>query len=118
MLISDVRYARGFLFPSEAKRVQEEIMADLDRWNKAKSAALTTQGDPDGYVRVFGTHATIPPSWVRSTVTTFHVRYTPPVPDLSLNHSVEALIEGTEMSQLTKRTSKQNIKTSIELTVV
>lgn len=97
------RYARGFFFPSEAKRVQKEIMSDLDRWNKAKALLLTTQSSPDDYVEVFGTHAVIPPSWVRSTVTTFHVRYSPPVPDLPLNYSVEALVEGSDMSRLTTR---------------
>lgn len=96
-------YARGFLFPSEAERVQKEIMGDIERWNKAKADALRTQSDSDSYVEVFGPGAAIPPSWVRSTVTTFHVRYTPPVPDLPLNYSVEALVEGSEMSRLTKR---------------
>lgn len=78
-------------------------MADLDRWNKAKSLSLTAQGGSDDYVEVFGTHATIPTSWVRSTVSTFHVRYAPPVPDLPLNYSVEALVEGSDMSRLVKR---------------
>lgn len=97
------RYARGFLFPSEQERIQKEIMGDIERWDKAKSFSLTAQGDPDSYMRVFGPRAAIPPSWVRSTVTTFHVPYSPPFPDLPLNYSVEALVEGSEMSQLTKR---------------
>ena len=78
-------------------------MADLERWNKIKSSTLTTQSDPEGYVEVFGPRGITPASWVRSTVATFHVRYTPPVANLSLNHSIEALIEGTDMSRLTKR---------------
>lgn len=104
VLILAVSYARGILFPSEAKRVQAEIMGDLERWNNAKSLAPVTQSEPEGFVEVFGPRGIIIPSWVRSTVTTFHVRYTPPVPDLSLNYSIEALIEGTDMSRLTKRT--------------
>lgn len=78
-------------------------MDDLDRWNKAKQAAFKTQSDPEGYVEVFGPQSITPESWVRSTVTKFHVRYVPPVPDLPLNYSVEALVEGSDMSRLTKR---------------
>lgn len=96
------RYARGFLFPSEAERVQQEIMSDLERWNKAKTLALQTQSEPEGYVEVFGPDGVTPPSWVLSTVTTFHVRYSPPVPDLPLNYTLEALVEGSDMSRLTK----------------
>ena len=81
-------------------------MGDIERWKKAKATAdaLTIQSEPDSYVEVFGPGATIPPSWVKSSVTTFHVRYAPPVPDLPLNYTVEALVEGSAMSTLTKRT--------------
>lgn len=96
-------YARGFLFPSEQERIQKEVMDDLARWDKAKSFSLTAQGDPDSYVKVFGPSGVTPPSWVRSSVTTFHVPYSPPFPDLPLNYSLEALVEGSGMSQLTKR---------------
>lgn len=78
-------------------------MADLERWNKAKSLAPVTQSEPEGYVQVFGPRAVTPPSWVKSTVTTFHVRYSEPVPDLPLNYTLEALVEGSDMSRLTKR---------------
>jgi hypothetical protein len=41
-----------------------------------------------------------PSAWAHSSVTTFGVRYSPPVPDLSPSHGVEALVEGSEMSML------------------
>ena len=39
-------------------------------------------------------------SWAHSSVSTFGVKYNPPLPDLSMKHSVEALVEGSDMSQL------------------
>jgi hypothetical protein len=115
ILTLNVRYARGFLFPSEAVRVQEEIMADLERWNKVKEFALVTQSESEGAVEVFGPRGVTPPSWVLSSVTTFHVPYTPPIPDLSLDHSIEALIEGTQMSKLTKRMSRLSVDRNTQL---
>lgn len=104
LIYDDHRYARGFLFPSEAKRVQSGVMADLEKWKKALEVATAKGTEPEGYVDVFGPQGVTHPPWVLSTVTTFHVRYTPPAPSLSLNHSIEALIEGSDMSRLTKRT--------------
>lgn len=45
-----------------------------------------------------------PASWSHSSVSTFRTRYTPPVPGLSIQHSVEALVEGSEMSMLREGT--------------
>ena len=42
----------------------------------------------------------IPSSWSYSSVSAFGVRYTPPVPDLTILQSVEALVEGSDMSKL------------------
>lgn len=39
-------------------------------------------------------------SWAHSSVSTFGVRYNPPLPDLSIKNSVEALVEGSDMSRL------------------
>lgn len=41
-----------------------------------------------------------PQSWTQSTVSKFGVRYNPPLPDLSLNYSIEALVEGSVMSSV------------------
>lgn len=59
--------------------------------------------DSDAQITVFGPHGETPAPWVLSSVTTFQVRYSPPVSGLSLDHSIEALVEGSEMSKLTKR---------------
>ena len=39
-----------------------------------------------------------PTEWAYSSVSTFGVRYVPPLPDLSTAHSVEALVEGSDLS--------------------
>ncbi|KAG8219790.1 hypothetical protein J3R82DRAFT_762 [Butyriboletus roseoflavus] len=41
-----------------------------------------------------------PSSWAHSSVSTFGVRYQQPVQDMTLAESVEALVEGSEMSKL------------------
>ncbi|KAM6498094.1 glycosyltransferase family 31 protein [Amanita muscaria] len=81
-------YSHGFLFPSEVTRVRQGLRPVLDQSDFNQS--------------VFWPKRTVspPPLWSRSSVSTFGVRYTPPVPDLSMEHSVEALVEGSEMSML------------------
>ncbi len=44
--------------------------------------------------------AATPTDWAHSSVATFGVRYSPPLPDLPTSYSVEALVEGSEMSVL------------------
>ena len=39
-------------------------------------------------------------TWTRSTVSTFGIRYSLPIPDLTADQSIEALVEGSEMSLL------------------
>jgi len=41
-----------------------------------------------------------PSSWAHSSVSTFHVRYSSPVDDLDTRQSIEALVEGSDMSLL------------------
>jgi hypothetical protein len=41
-----------------------------------------------------------PAAWAYSSVSTFGTRYAPPVADLTTPQSVEALVEGSAMSQL------------------
>ena len=43
---------------------------------------------------------TTPSAWAHSSVSTFGVRYDPPLPDLSPAHGAEALVEGSGMSLL------------------
>ena len=84
----------------------------MDRWKRALAASsiatdsvslhhqLRAPAEPDDFVQPFGPHGETPISWVLSSVSTFQVRYSPPVSGLSLDHSIEALVEGSEMSLL------------------
>ncbi|KAF7320361.1 Glycosyltransferase family 31 protein [Mycena kentingensis (nom. inval.)] len=82
-------YTHGFLFPSEVTRVKNNLVPFPDKaLQDALNSSLTVGGTP-------------PPSdWAFSTVSTFGVRYTPPLPDLTIEQSIEALVEGSEMSTL------------------
>ncbi|PCH33678.1 glycosyltransferase family 31 protein [Wolfiporia cocos MD-104 SS10] len=91
-------YSHGFLFPSEARRVQEGVLADIARSVPAEVAAQKAGSFPSP----FGPNAPIPPTWTQSTVSKFGTRYNPPLPYLSQQTSLEALVEGSEMSQLTE----------------
>jgi hypothetical protein len=48
--------------------------------------------------------APTPSSWSHSSVSIFHVRYSPPADDLDIRQSVEALVEGSQMSLLRENT--------------
>ena len=91
------RYSHGFLFPSEVKRVQEGVIRDLQRLAQqttgSESAAAVANTLP-------GQHVAAPEKWTHSTVSKFHVRYSPPMADLNLDYSVEALVEGSDMSMV------------------
>lgn len=52
------------------------------------------------WLAVIGANAPTPAAWAQSSVSTFGVRYTPPLADLSASQTVEALVEGSEMSLL------------------
>ena len=110
------RYAHGFLFPSEVTRVRKFLFSYLDiaPKNLLNRAAVDPErqhhlsgadggtneqdqvpGGTDVSVRL-GT----PLAWAHSSVSTFGVRYSPPIQDMSLWQSVEALVEGSDMSML------------------
>ncbi|KAI1797929.1 hypothetical protein LXA43DRAFT_877442 [Ganoderma leucocontextum] len=89
-------YSHGFLFPSEVKRVQDGVMRDLQRLAQQTSGS---EASAIGYTPV-GQHIPTPEKWTHSTVSKWHVRYSPPVSDLSLDYSVEALVEGSDMSMV------------------
>ncbi|KAG6868597.1 hypothetical protein C0993_000623 [Termitomyces sp. T159_Od127] len=82
-------YSHGFLYPSEATRVKRSMMSYLDK--TFIDLLTSSQG---------GNSPSTPSAWAYSTVSTFGVRYTPPLPDLSVQHSVEALVEGSDMSRI------------------
>lgn len=41
-----------------------------------------------------------PSSWAHSSVSTFGIRYQQPLQDMDFAHTVEALVEGSDMSKL------------------
>ncbi|KAI0275088.1 hypothetical protein BC834DRAFT_850978 [Gloeopeniophorella convolvens] len=88
-------YSHGFLFPSEAVRVRQGVRAFFDRppLRSAQAASASVQGGMGGD---WGA----PMEWARSTVSTFGTRYSLPLPDLTVPQSVEALVEGSDMSAL------------------
>lgn len=85
-------YSHGFLFPSEVSRVRRALMSYLG----------TTPQDvlSSPWLRAIGANAPTPSAWAHSSVSTFGVRYAPPLPDLPARQTVEALVEGSEMSLL------------------
>ncbi|KAH9919088.1 uncharacterized protein B0H18DRAFT_1029114 [Fomitopsis serialis] len=89
-------YSHGFLFPSEMTRVQAEVMKDIARAVPEEVAAQKAGSMPSP----FGPNAPVPQTWARSTVSKFGQRYSPPLPYLSQQTSIEALVEGSEMSRL------------------
>lgn len=76
--------------------MKRNMLAELDRNAKAAAAA------PPGSVIIGGA---APTTWGHSSVSTFGVRYTPPLPDLSPSQSIEALVEGSDMSMLREGTA-------------
>ena len=73
-------------------------MRDLERL--AQQAARVEVPATSSYAASAGHSVTPPEKWAHSTVSKFHVHYSPPVPDLPLDYSVEALVEGSDMSMV------------------
>ncbi|TFY50274.1 hypothetical protein EVG20_g11615, partial [Dentipellis fragilis] len=93
-------YSHGFLFPSEVARVRRGIMSYFDRTPQdILDSAPSTAVAPTGSGAV---QTEAPRAWSRSTVSTFGTRYSPPLPELTIEQSVEALVEGSDMSVLTE----------------
>ncbi|KAK0465053.1 glycosyltransferase family 31 protein [Desarmillaria tabescens] len=85
-------YAHGFLFPSEVTRVKRSVASYLANVPQEVAGSVTV-----------GTGVLpAPTSWAHSSVSTFGVRYSPPVPSLSTHEAVEALVEGSDMSTISE----------------
>jgi len=111
-----VRYSHGFLFPSEVTRVRKFLFSYLDI--APKNLLNRALADPERQHHLngadggtneqdqvpSGTDVSVrlgtPLAWAHSSVSTFGARYSPPIQDMSLSHSVEALVEGSDMSML------------------
>ncbi|CAL1695729.1 unnamed protein product [Somion occarium] len=97
-------YSHGFLFPSEVKRVQRDVLFDLEHNASQESTTLDKSSSISAF-SPFGPYGASPPTWSRSTVSTFGIRYSLPISDLTTDQSIEALVEGSEMSRLREGTS-------------
>ncbi|TFK30418.1 hypothetical protein FA15DRAFT_580231 [Coprinopsis marcescibilis] len=105
-------YAHGFLFPSEVSRIKRSMMSYFTENTETRkrddgelelevhaAVPLTAQNrqDPKLYRRRY---LSSPYAWAHSSVSTFGVRYAPPLPNLTVKQSIEALVEGSELSLL------------------
>ncbi|KAH9952613.1 hypothetical protein BC827DRAFT_1148618 [Russula dissimulans] len=87
-------YSHGFLFPSEAARAREGVRAFFDR--EPEPITPPTMSAQNLNDRDWGA----PAEWARSSVSTFGTRYSLPLPNLTIPQSIEALVEGSDMSEL------------------
>lgn len=111
------RYSHGFLFPSEVTRVRKFLFSYLDAappkqlLNRAPNEQDRqhylngADGGTDRQDQVpvgmdVSVHLGTPLAWAHSSVSTFGMRYSPPIQGMSLWYSVEALVEGSDMSML------------------
>jgi hypothetical protein len=86
------RYSHGFLFPSEADRVRQGVRAFFDRQPLPPTDQTTTA------LSRYDRDWNAPPEWSLSTVMKFGTRYVLPLPNLTIPQSIEALVEGSDMS--------------------
>lgn len=87
-------YSHGFLFPSEVSRVKKSVLAFLDKVSRNSSTGTTFASNT-----AVGTSST-PLSLSHSSVSAFGTRYQQPLQEMDLAHSIEALVEGSYMSEL------------------
>ena len=78
--------------------MREGVVRDLERL--AQQAARVDDSSTAAYASAVGHSVSVPEKWAHSTVSKFHVRYQSPVPDTVLEHTVEALVEGSDMSMV------------------
>ena len=89
--------------------MKRSIMAYLDK---------TPQDILNDPTPATGGSSPTPSEWAYSSVSTFGVRYVPPLPDLSTTHSVEALVEGSDMSLIREGMEITVTKNTVRLTSI
>lgn len=89
------RYSHGYLFPSEVTRVKNAILTYV-------TSSSDTDSSPPSPPPAAAppNEGSTPTTWAYSSVSTFGVRYNPPLADLTTRQSIEALVEGSDMSKL------------------
>ena len=90
---TDHRYSHGFLFPSHVERIKQSVMSHIE------AASRNYSSSPIQHT-ILGPGLPTPSSWAHSSVSTFGTKYQVPTQDLTIPESVEALVEGSDMSKL------------------
>jgi hypothetical protein len=76
------------------------VKRSMSNYLEKSARAASSMAPAPSVTSVGSVNGRTPSAWAHSSVSTFGVRYDPPLPDLSPSHSVEALVEGSEMSML------------------
>lgn len=91
-------YSHGFLFPSHVERIKQSVMSHIE------AASRNYSSSPIQHT-IVGPGLPTPSSWAHSSVSTFGTKYQVPTQDLTIPESVEALVEGSDMSKLHEGTA-------------
>lgn len=89
-------YSHGYLFPSHVERIKQSVLSYIEAASKNYSTPLQNS--------IYGLGIPTPPSWSQSSVSTFGMTYQAPLQDMTTAESVEALVEGSEMSRIREGT--------------
>lgn len=90
-------YSHGFLYPSTVQRIREEFLS-------LGQSGTAEKDNADGYYGGSAVNRSAS-SLAYSSVSNFGKRYQPPLPNLTPQQQVEALVEGSEMSLLSPYSS-------------
>lgn len=90
-------YSHGYLFPSHVERIKQSVLSYIEAASKNYSTSPLQSG-------IHGLGIPTPPSWSQSSVSTFGTTYQAPLQDMTTAESVEALVEGSEMSRIREGT--------------
>ncbi|KAG8687756.1 hypothetical protein FRC08_011786 [Ceratobasidium sp. 394] len=113
-------YSHGFLFPSEVQRVREfaaqqakrvaegEGAADQDGSGRTEDGMIPLEDDPRADPR-HSSVATFRHRYEYNTASHWPSRYRPPRANLTLEQSVEALVEGSGMSMIAPGADAQKV---------
>jgi hypothetical protein len=93
------RYSHGFLFPSYVTHVKQFVLSYIDK--ESRNSSRTT---PVSQNSLNTPNIPTPSSWALSSVSTFGLRYQQPLQDMTFAETVEALVEGSDMSKLREGT--------------
>lgn len=91
-------YSHGFLFPSHVEHIKQSVISYIE------AASRNYSSSPIQHT-ILGPGLPTPSNWAHSSVSTFGAKYQVPTQDLAILESVEALVEGSDMSKLHEGTA-------------